>query len=425
MPEDAHHENAFAAGRTDGAATGTSSASALSLLGRGLPQLGWAAAICLFLALFLPDFSFNVFARSLPEMREHYLKFDVWASLFTCAFEALALCWLLANIRRTVWLFLAAMSLAFLNSHIYVSILSFLYWSLATSIYTITQPWSTIVWQLILGVSSATAILVAVKLPRAFGFAIPLVAAGLKVGAAMLVSLLILRGFPFSRFAAIRAVTEGFAFGLALWIVVELQRRKRLKAERPSEARSSNGAYIFGFGFCSLLGTALLLAASPELGDAESLVAAAGVVVGMVGAIVALVFLYRAWKAIQTPYSIPAGSAIGGLFIPLYWYYWVFQAVPGYAREYENFAAHHELRLPKVNRGWLIAFAVCWIVAPMAPLASVFFTPNFPFGGVFGGANSLLTICGVLAISRISDAVNRIPLGLPDPKAAAPATASA
>lgn len=423
MPEEMNRHNAFAADDRPGADRGAPSGSALNLLGRGLPQFGWMAMVCLFLAVFLPNFGFSLFGP--PAFRADYLRFDLWANLISSAVEAVALCWLLANIRSARWLFLTVLAVSLLTAHVYGAAISFVYRFFFSGIFTIEQSWTTVVWQLIAGLCSAAVIVAAVKLPRTFGFAIPLIAAGLKCAEEWLVRSLLVHALPFTRSVLMYAAVEGLAFGLGVWIALERQRRKSITADRPGEPWSSNGAYIFGFAFCSLLGTSLMVAATPVPEGAERyLLLGAGLATSVVSTIIMLVFLYRAWKSIQTPYSIPAGVTIGKLFIPIYSFYWIFQAIPGYAREYGNFAAYRELDLPRVRRGWLIAFALSLLIAGIAPLAApILLVASFPPDALPCALDSLLTICGVVAIARIADAVNQIPLQLLNPRAVAVASA--
>lgn len=417
MPNDAHHENVAPADSANPpAAPGKLTSSAFRLFGRGLDQIAWPVPVCLFVGVFLPNFALRMLLPGPAWLRIDYLHFYLWPSLAISAFTALALCWLLANMRKAPWLFLTIVTLESLNSHLSM-VADYLGHSLsshAPSIITIQQPWPYVLTGLNYGLSSAIAVLAAVKLPRRLGFLTPLLAAAMDCEASATWFLAIEKHSPPQAFL-LGHLANGLGFGLCLWAAVEFQRTKRASADRLREGRFSAGAYIFAFAFSRLLGTSLLTADASVPGGIRPLVIVVGVVGVLISAIILLVFLHRAWAAIETPYSMSPGSVIGKLFIPLFNLYWIFQAVPGFAREYQNCAHHLGIEVPTVSRGWLIAFAVCMLVSMPA---IVVLAAILPANAAFYLVDSLITICGVLTIARISDAVNRLPLPLPESQSA-------
>jgi hypothetical protein len=62
------------------------------------------------------------------------------------------------------------------------------------------------------------------------------------------------------------------------------------------------------------------------------------------GTVALLVFLYRAWDAIQDGWTaVSPGSAVGLLFVPCFNFYWVFVGVAGLAGEVNAFVHRHRL----------------------------------------------------------------------------------
>ena len=57
-----------------------------------------------------------------------------------------------------------------------------------------------------------------------------------------------------------------------------------------------------------------------------------GIALGLFSAIYLLILLHRSWAAIQGPWAkTTPGKAVGFLFIPIFNFYWIFQAVRGLA----------------------------------------------------------------------------------------------
>ncbi len=95
-----------------------------------------------------------------------------------------------------------------------------------------------------------------------------------------------------------------------------------------------------------------------------------GEVLLMYAAAVFAVLLYKSWKAIQDGHARTSpGKAVGYLFIPVFNFYWAFQAYWGFARDYNRFVARHALDAPTVAEGLYLAACIMTLVA--YPLAFV------------------------------------------------------
>jgi hypothetical protein len=111
--------------------------------------------------------------------------------------------------------------------------------------------------------------------------------------------------------------------------------------------------------------------------------------------VVFLILVYRMWAAIQDGdvRSTP-GKAVGFLFIPIFSLYWVFQVIPGFATDYNNFLARQSLNLPKLERNLFTAYLV------------LCFTAWIPFLNILTFIAAY--IVGIVMINRICDAVNAL-----------------
>lgn len=81
--------------------------------------------------------------------------------------------------------------------------------------------------------------------------------------------------------------------------------------------------------------------------------------VTIVGAITFYLFVYRIWDSIkngQTARTTP-GFAVGGLLIPFYNFYWIFQALPGFAADFNNYKAQRQINTPPLKNTLLMASA--------------------------------------------------------------------
>jgi hypothetical protein len=118
------------------------------------------------------------------------------------------------------------------------------------------------------------------------------------------------------------------------------------------------------------------------------------------GAVVICVLLYRMWAAIQDGHARTSpGRAVGYLFIPFYNFYWVFQAFPGFAKDYNAFVARHSLNAPRLSSGLFVAYAVL-VVGAAIPWVGAIFTPA-------------IYVILMILVRRICDAVNALPRTLP------------
>jgi hypothetical protein len=121
-------------------------------------------------------------------------------------------------------------------------------------------------------------------------------------------------------------------------------------------------------------------------------------VVALIGTVVFAVLIYKMWAAIQDGHArTTPGRALGFLFIPVFNIYWAFQALWGFAKDYNSFIERHTLNLRRLPEGLFLAYVV------------LCFTTWIPFLGWFLMAANI--VVGALMIAKICDAVNALPGG--------------
>ncbi len=82
--------------------------------------------------------------------------------------------------------------------------------------------------------------------------------------------------------------------------------------------------------------------------------------------VVAFLFVYSSWALIQNdiPRTTPAKAA-GFLLIPLFNLYWVFQAIYGFAVDYNRYAEKHSPEAPRLNEKVFLGFSILFVLTPL------------------------------------------------------------
>jgi hypothetical protein len=174
----------------------------------------------------------------------------------------------------------------------------------------------------------------------------------------------------------------------------------------------SKGLYAGGWGGGIGLGLLLLLVGIAVMAGGRGHDAEAGAafiflayVPILFAAVLMLVLVYKMWAAIQDgQVRTTPGKAIGFLFIPFFNFYWVFQVFPGFADDYNAYAARHSLNVPRVERGIFLAYCILTLCGIVPILGMLCVLVNF--------------VIALMMISRICDAVNAL-ADAPRPPAAA------
>lgn len=113
-------------------------------------------------------------------------------------------------------------------------------------------------------------------------------------------------------------------------------------------------------------------------------------------AIVFAVLIYKMWAAIQDGFArTTPGKAAGLLFIPFFNLYWMFQALPGFAKDFNAFVDRHNLSVRHLPVGLFTAYCVLILCT------------FIPFVGFI--TNLAAFFVGIAMILKICDAVNALP----------------
>jgi hypothetical protein len=159
------------------------------------------------------------------------------------------------------------------------------------------------------------------------------------------------------------------------------------------------GSIIGGLGLgvvLSLLG--ILLASSSHMDEAAPFAIVLAALAMLYGAVVVFMLWYKAWSAIQDGHArATPGKAVGFLFIPLFNLYWMFQAIPGFAKDYNSYVDRHSLGVPKLPEGLFLAYCIL-ILATIIPILGIL---------------ASLAAVGLMVVlaAKVCDAVNALPAG--------------
>ncbi len=129
---------------------------------------------------------------------------------------------------------------------------------------------------------------------------------------------------------------------------------------------------LLGYGGGAFLGLAAVV-------DQSMALLLFGLALVLVGDVTAIALLWRLWAAIQEGVArTTPGRAVGFCFIPFYNFYWVFQALPGWAEDYNKTVTRLGLRLPRVSEKplrWSAIFSVLCVLPLIGLLFELIRTP--------------------------------------------------
>jgi hypothetical protein len=121
----------------------------------------------------------------------------------------------------------------------------------------------------------------------------------------------------------------------------------------------------FGIGFAGIIAAAITGGSSGNE-DAATAVAGGAFLIIMVGWLCALVsgiaqfvIWYKAWASIQDGQARTSpGKAIAFLFIPFFNLYWMFQAIYGFAVDYNKYIVRHQKQVPPLPEGLYLTILI-------------------------------------------------------------------
>jgi hypothetical protein len=115
------------------------------------------------------------------------------------------------------------------------------------------------------------------------------------------------------------------------------------------------------------------------------------------GGVVMMVLWYKMWAAIQDGHArATPGKAIGFLFIPFFNLYWAFQAIWGWAKDYNAYTARHGLaNAPKMPEGLFLLYVIFCFTTWIPILGMLLLVANF--------------VIAIIMVGKICDGVNALP----------------
>ena len=129
---------------------------------------------------------------------------------------------------------------------------------------------------------------------------------------------------------------------------------------------------IIGGTILAIIGFILIATADPYsydtdvyiiLGSVLILIGYAGVIFG---AVIFWIYVYRMWKMIQDGHArTTPGKAVGFSFIPFFNFYWVFQALWGWSKDYNSFIQRNAISAPRMPEGLFLTWAIIIIPASL------------------------------------------------------------
>jgi hypothetical protein len=212
-------------------------------------------------------------------------------------------------------------------------------------------------------------------------------------------------------FGILSAVLFALVFWAALWLSGTLASNKEVPKPRLRRPFYSGiWAVTAGIAWFLFANTALLLVVGRwELTQRSGRAAtfgeeAVGVflifgfasVLALIASVLFVIVIYRMWAAIQDGHArTDPGRAVGFLFIPFFNIYWAFQALLGFAKDYNSYLDRHGLNLRRLPEGIFVAYIILCLGA------------FIPFvGWLLVAANMVV---GTIMIAKVCDAVNALP----------------
>jgi len=126
--------------------------------------------------------------------------------------------------------------------------------------------------------------------------------------------------------------------------------------------------------------------------------------------VVLCMFIYNSWALIQDGHArTSACKALGFLFIPFFNIYWTFQAVWGFAVDFNKYIARNNVKkAQKLPEGLFLALCIIYLLSfiPGITHAIIGCTPCV---FVTWAAVTATYIIGAVLINKVCDAVNALP----------------
>ena len=136
-----------------------------------------------------------------------------------------------------------------------------------------------------------------------------------------------------------------------------------------------------------LVGIGLAVLQAEE--EAGGVLVAIGYLPMIYAMVIMYVLIYKIWAAIQGPTArTTPGKAVGFMFIPFFNYYWIFQVIWGWAKDYNALIAQRGISGPRAPEGLGLATCIIAIipcVSVITPILMLIF-----YSAAIDGANVVI-----------------------------------
>lgn len=155
----------------------------------------------------------------------------------------------------------------------------------------------------------------------------------------------------------------------------------------------SKSFYLSSIITACVIGTVLSVLGVLQLEeDFGPLILAIGLLFVICASIIWLILLHKLWALIQGEQArTTPGKAVGFMFIPFFSFYWIFQAIWGWAQDFNRFTTENKLSVPRVSESVALTFCILILVSIV------------PFVGILSSVGSL-----VLFIIFMVQAINAV-----------------
>jgi hypothetical protein len=116
----------------------------------------------------------------------------------------------------------------------------------------------------------------------------------------------------------------------------------------------------------------MLIASKGDINSLADVFNIVGIGFGMYGGIVFMILLYKMWQFIPSNYRrTTPGKAVGFLFIPFFNIYWIFQALWGWAKDFNKFVSKNGFPENKVSEDLALIICILFILT-IIPVIGIF-----------------------------------------------------
>lgn len=122
------------------------------------------------------------------------------------------------------------------------------------------------------------------------------------------------------------------------------------------------GYLLFGIGYL-LLGSGLILSFAEDIENGAYFLKFSLIPL-LFGGIILCILIYRMWDSIPEKFArTTPGKAVGLIFVPFFNFYWIFQAIWGFSKDYNKFVSQYRPDAPRLSEGLFLAYPILTLVS--------------------------------------------------------------